>query len=116
MHGDPVGADSEKQLATEAEKEQWATYVCEYQNVFSANSQDLGHTRLVQHKINTGDSLPIKQPTRRVPLHKRDVAQEEINKMLSRGVIGPCDSSWSSLFVLVQKRVLSSCFVGFPGA
>ena len=42
-----------------------------YADVFSANDQDLGRTSLIEHRIDTGDSRPVKVPPRRVPIHKR---------------------------------------------
>lgn len=38
-----------------------------YQDTFSKTDTDLGITNLVYHEIDTGDSRPIKKPTRRVP-------------------------------------------------
>jgi hypothetical protein len=39
-----------------------------HQNVFFSKSKgDLGHTDLVQHKINTGSAVPIRQSLRRLP-------------------------------------------------
>lgn len=33
--------------------------LCSYQHLFSKGSSDLGHTTLVRHEINTGNSRPI---------------------------------------------------------
>ncbi|KAK3742155.1 hypothetical protein QZH41_007827 [Actinostola sp. cb2023] len=37
---------------------------------------DLGRTDLVRHNINTGDNRPIKQPARRLPMHRRTEAEQ----------------------------------------
>ena len=50
----------------------------DFADVFAVSSDDLGHTSLVTHQIDTGSSDPIRQPARRLPLHKRaeaDTAQ-----------------------------------------
>jgi hypothetical protein len=49
-------------------------------------------TDLVQHKINTGTALPIRQHIRRLPFGKREIGSKEVNKMLTMGVIEPSSS------------------------
>ncbi|KXJ10888.1 Retrovirus-related Pol polyprotein from transposon 412 [Exaiptasia diaphana] len=49
----------------------------DFSDVFSSTTEDIGRTNIVTHRINTGDSLPIKQQARRLPLHKRQEAQKE---------------------------------------
>ncbi|GFX50576.1 retrovirus-related Pol polyprotein from transposon opus [Trichonephila clavipes] len=46
----------------------------EFEDVFSRNSSDIGHTTVTQHRIGTADHPPIKQHPRRLPFAK----QEEI--------------------------------------
>ena len=81
-----------------------ANFLCEYQDVFARDGDDLGRSKVVQHRIDTGSSSPIKQAPRRVPLHKKRVVQEEVDKMLRKGVIEPCDGPWASPIVLVTKK------------
>ena len=45
--------------------------VCEFSDVFAINAEELGHTELVQHTINTGDHPPIKQLPHRTPFALR---------------------------------------------
>ena len=52
------------------ERSQLAQLLTDFADVFAVFSDDLGHTSLVT-QINTGSSLPIRQPARRCPLHKR---------------------------------------------
>ena len=72
--------------------------------MFSSSPEDIGRTNLVQHAINTGNAAPIRQPPRRLPLGKRAIEQEEISKMIERGVIEPSNSAWASPVVLVTKK------------
>ena len=78
------------------EKQGLKNLLCKYQGVFSQNAEDIGSTSLVQHSINTGNAAPIRQPPRRLPLGKRQIEREEIDKMLQRGIIEPSNSAWSS--------------------
>ncbi|XP_048775432.2 uncharacterized protein LOC125680030 [Ostrea edulis] len=74
-----------------------------YKDVFSISSDDLGCTRIIKHKIETGNEKPVRQPLRRQPITKRTVEREEVKKMLEKGVIEPSTSAWASNLVLVTK-------------
>lgn len=82
----------------------------EFSNVLSTGPGDIGRTGIVAHQINTGDSHPLRQPARRLPLHKRQEAQREVEKMLERGIIEPSYSPWASPIVLIQKSDGSTRF------
>ncbi|CAG2253617.1 unnamed protein product [Mytilus edulis] len=79
-------------------------FLCSYQDVFSKSPSDIGHTELVNHKINTGNAKPIKLKPYRLPLAKREVAEKEIQDMASRGIIEPSSSAWCSPVVMVTKK------------
>ena len=46
-----------------------------------------GHTEITTHKIDTGDSPPIRQYPRRLPYHFRTEVDKQVKEMLSQGVI-----------------------------
>ena len=75
-----------------------------FQDVFSAGDHDLGQTSLVEHTIDTGDSRPVKVPPRRIPIHKRQEAEETVAKLEQQGLIEPSTSPWSSALVFVKKK------------
>ena len=52
---------------------------------FSKSKGDLGHTDLVQHKINTGSAVPIRQSPRRLPYGKRQTEKEKNLECLTWG-------------------------------
>ena len=76
----------------------------DFSDVFSSGDDDLGQTNLVEHTINTGDSRPVKVPPRRIPIHKRQEAEETIGKLKRQGLIEPSQSPWSSALVFVKKK------------
>ena len=76
----------------------------DYHQVFARSSEDLGLTNLVEHRINVGYAIPVRQPTRRQPLGKRETERAEIERMLKRGIVEPSSSPWSSNVVLVTKK------------
>ena len=88
----------------ENEKQSLSKLLYKYQGVFSKNSEDIGRTNIVQHSIDTKDAHPIRQPPRRLPLGKRQMEKDEIDKMLKRGIIEPSKSAWASPVVLVTKK------------
>ena len=75
-----------------------------FSDVFSQNSEDLGRTNLVQHRITTGEAAPIRQPPRRLPLSQREEAKTQVEKLLKHGIIEESSSPWASPIVLVQKK------------
>ena len=76
----------------------------EYADMFSSGPADLGRTGMVKHRIDTGDSPPIKQAQRRVPLHQQEVVRQHVEEMLHYGVVRPSASPWASPIVLVKKK------------
>ena len=64
----------------------------------------MGRTSLVQHVIDTGDAMPIKQrPYRVSPVVKKEI-DRQVDKMLEKGIIQESVSPWSSPVVLVKKK------------
>lgn len=59
----------------------------EYKDVFSKSSDDIGRTSLTEHRINTGTAFPIRQPGRRIPIGKKEMVREELQKMIERGML-----------------------------
>lgn len=79
-------------------------FLIKFQDVFSKSEFDIGYTELIKHKINTGDTKPIKLKPYRLPLAKRECAEAEIENMAKRGLIEPSSSPWCSPIVMVTKK------------
>lgn len=75
-----------------------------YGNVFSAHDNDIGRTGVVQHEIDTGESMPIRQRPRRIPVAREKEVEGMIEEMRRSGVIEPSISPWCSPVVLVKKK------------
>ncbi len=91
-------------MTSEDEKTKVYNLLCENTDIFSQGPNDLGRTKLVKHKINTGNAKPIKQPPRRLPYSKRTAANQAITDMENQGIIEPSTSPWASPIVLVEKK------------
>ncbi len=97
------------------ECEELAAAIYEYRDVFNSGLEDMGQTYLVTHSIDTREHHPIRLPPRRLPITKQDVEKTEVQKMLDRGVIEPCQSRWAGPLVLVTKKDGSTRFcVDYP--
>ena len=95
---------STAELLTEEERHLLRGVLWRNADMWARNSQDLGSTDITTHTIDTGDHPPIKIPARRVPLHKQEAMTTEVEKMLDKGIIEPCDGPWSSPVVLAAKK------------
>ena len=76
----------------------------EYADVFSAHEYDIGNFTAIQHCIDTGTSLPIKQRLRRTPVCFVGEEEKHLEKMIKAQVIEPSVSEWASPPVLIRKR------------
>ncbi|KAH8380866.1 hypothetical protein KR093_010920, partial [Drosophila rubida] len=66
--------------------------------------EGLGRTDLIEHSIDVGNTVPIKQRHWPVPPAKENDMFAEVEHMLALGVIEESKSPWSSNCVLVKKR------------
>lgn len=71
-----------------------------YGNLFSDVPS---RTSLIEHDIDVGDSMPIKQHAYRVNPEKRAQLQKEVTFMLENNIAEPSFSPWSSPCLLVKK-------------
>ncbi|CAK8673325.1 unnamed protein product [Clavelina lepadiformis] len=51
---------------SEVERQKLFSVISSYRDVFSLHSYDIGQTELVEHSIESADSLPIRQHPRRL--------------------------------------------------
>ena len=72
-----------------------------YADFFAKNDNDLSCFTEMEHSIDTGDTLPIKQQMRRTPLCFRDEEEAYLKKKLDSKVTQPSNSEWASPSVLI---------------
>ena len=88
----------------EEQKAQVSTLFVDYQEILSKHPGDIGQGKGVQHKIDKGDAVPLKQPPRRLPIAKGEEADRAVEEMEKQKIIEPSSSPWSSPVVLVRKK------------
>ena len=89
---------------TAGQRERVAALMRNNRDVFSLPGEPPGRTNLVEHQIVVEAEGPIKQSVRRPPIHLKEAANEEVQKMLREGIIEPSNSPWASPVVLVRKK------------
>lgn len=73
-------------------------------------TETLGQTNLIHHQIHTIDEIPVRKKAYPVPVNKQKFIDEEIARMLDKGIIRPSVSPWASPVVLVPKKDGSTRF------
>ena len=58
----------------------------------------------MEHRIDTGDNRPIRQPLRRQLFKHLDFIDRHAEEMKTHGIVDPAASPWASNVVLVKKK------------
>ena len=68
---------------------------------------ETGKTTTCMHRIELKKEIPVKEPSRRISLYKRQPIDDVIEKLKDKKlIIEKSNSPWSSSLVLVQKKDL----------
>ncbi|VDI21989.1 Hypothetical predicted protein [Mytilus galloprovincialis] len=89
---------------SESQVDELKQVLVRHKGTFSKTKDDLGRATAIRHKINTGTATPVKLQPRRLPFHKREEADKEVQRLLDCGIIEPSKSPWSTSLVLVKKK------------
>lgn len=73
------------------------------ESFLDSDKHGLGKTNLEEHVIDTGDAVPIKQRHYPVSPAVENLIYQELDRMLSLGVIEPSTSPWNSPVTLVRR-------------
>ena len=76
--------------------------VLAYHDVFMLESNELGCTSAIEHKIRIENSEPFKEWFRRIPPSLLEEVRASLRDMLEAGEI--CQSPWCNVVVLVRKK------------
>jgi len=89
---------------TDEEKAALIHVLADYPQLYATSRNAAGTTTLVKHRIDTGDAKPIKARPSRMAPKERDLINEEIDRLVTEGIVRPSQSEWSSNIVLVRKK------------
>lgn len=92
----------------EEEKANVKALCSRYSDIFYIEGEPLTFTNKIKHRIRTTDEVPVHSKTYRYPFIHRQEVRDQIEKMLTQGIIRPSDSAWSSPIWVVPKKIDSS--------
>ena len=73
-------------------------------DLFASDISQLGRTNIIQHRIDTGTERPVKQRFYRSNPVEERFLEEEIERLLQKGLIKRSFSPWASPVVVVSKK------------
>lgn len=63
-----------------------------------------GYCPIVEHRIETGNTEPTKEPMRRYSLWQQKEIAVKVSDLLRMGVISACESNWAANVILFKKK------------
>lgn len=86
------------------------TLLKSYNNLFAKDNSDIRSINVVEHELNVGNAIPIKEPLRCLPFHATETVDKHVEDMLRDGMIEPSTRPWGAEIVLVRKKDGSTRF------
>ena len=80
-------ADLPAELTSEQRAKVEALLIC-HRGILSVSEHDIGRTHLVEHRIDTGNARPIRQPLRHQAFQHAQFIKEETARMLEHEPVG----------------------------
>ena len=75
-----------------------------YKHIFAENDSDLGMAQEFYHQIHLEDPNPIRQRAIRRSPASEAIVEEEISKLVEKGLLIPSKSPWASPVLIVKKK------------
>jgi hypothetical protein len=91
-------------ILTTKEKEKLRQMLFKYEEIISRGSTDLGNCQLLDHKIDTGNTKPIRMAPRRIPYYQQEEVQNDLQDKEEAGIIQKSNSPWAFPIVVVRKK------------
>ena len=66
-------------MLTANEKDKLAKLLLKYESMISRGPTDIENFTLITHRIDTGDTIPIRMAPRRIPYFQQDEVQQNIS-------------------------------------
>ena len=80
------------------------TLIKEYNDIFASNPRKPALVKNAEHRIITGDALPVKRKPHRIPEAWHKEVNTQIQEMLDNKIIRPSALPWNAPIILVKKR------------
>ena len=89
---------------TEIQIQRGKELIWKYSDIMAKDDMDIGHTKVVKHRIDLTNDIPFKQKHRRIPPAMYDEVRDHIHQLLTSGIIRKSFSPWTSNVVLCRKK------------
>ena len=91
----------ERPHLNQQQQKQLGELLGQYEDVFS---EEPGSSSIATHHIRTGEVNPIHQHPYRIPAKWQKALEEEVNQLLTKGLISKSESPWTAPVVCVRKK------------
>ena len=89
----------------EGARNQLASVLSEYDDLFMKHKADIGRCKIAKHRIELEpEAIPHREGARRMSPDKAAKANQEVQNLLALGLIQPSYSPWASGIVMVKKK------------
>ena len=89
----------------EGARDQLASVLSEYDDLFMKHKADIGRCKIAKHRIELEpEAIPHREGARRMSPDKAAKANQEVRNLLALGLIQPSYSPWASGIVMVKKK------------
>ena len=95
---------NEASTLTVNEKQKLAKLLLKYEAIISRGPTDIGNCKLLTHRIETGDTSPIRMAPRRIPYFQQEEVQQDISAKEAAGIVKKSTSPWAFPIVVVRKE------------
>jgi transposase InsO family protein len=89
---------------TPEQKSELFQFLGKHRSNFATNLSEIGCTSIYEHRIDTGDALPVKQRAYRTTPAIRKEIDKQVDELETHGIISKSFSNWQSPIVMIKKR------------
>ncbi|GBM27847.1 Retrovirus-related Pol polyprotein from transposon 297 [Araneus ventricosus] len=92
--------EDEGKHLTSKQRDKFNSLLKEFETCFHPGGDP---TTFIEHRIQTGNNLPVSEPPYRMTPAKKELLKKELESLLAEGIIDECESPYASPVVLVPK-------------
>ncbi|KAL5009348.1 hypothetical protein ScPMuIL_014929, partial [Solemya velum] len=100
----PVNFDLSQSDLNQEQKQKLLILLDKYREVFAVNLAELGKSKMMAHKIDTGDAPPVRVPFYHQPPKIQKEINQTVEELLKHDIIEESNSSYHSPVLLVRKQ------------
>ena len=95
---------NEALMLTAYEKDKLAKLLINYESIISRGTTNIGNCTLLTHRIETGNTIPIRMAPRRFPYFQQDEVQLDISAKHAAVIVQKSTFPWAVPIVVERKK------------